>query len=188
MSDIRHVSAEQGIIEYELVRKQVKNINLRVRRDGSVSVSANRRVPVSYIDDFVAGRGAFIMRAREQYKKQRESEGACQQELRRSYSKEELAEIVKVCDEIYPVFKGYGVAYPVIKFRNMKTMWGNCRPARGIITLNSRLADKPRECVEYVVLHEFAHFIYPNHSKQFYELVEMYMPDWRERRKCLNGK
>lgn len=185
-AEIRRVSSGQYIIEYELLRKQVKNINLRVRRDGSVAVSASRRVPAAYIDDFVSGRREFIMRAIKQYDEQRERQLSEGLKPERTYSREELSEIIKLCDEIYPIFKEYGVAYPVIKFRTMKTMWGNCRPQRGIITLNRRLADVPRECAEYVVLHEFAHFIYPNHSKQFYELVEKYMPDWREHRKRLN--
>ena len=45
----------------------------------------------------------------------------------------------------------------------------------------------PAECIEYVVLHEFAHFVHPNHSKDFYALVEKLMPDWKERREMLQG-
>ena len=42
-----------------------------------------------------------------------------------------------------------------------------------------------REAIEYVALHEFAHFIHPNHSKDFYNLVENLMPDWKERKQML---
>lgn len=64
--------------------------------------------------------------------------------------------------------------------------WGSCHTVKNIITLNSRLIEVPKEAVEYVVLHEFAHFLQPNHSRAFYAVVERYMPDWRERRALLN--
>ena len=77
--------------------------------------------------------------------------------------------------------------YPELKIRYMTARWGSCQPQKGIITLNSQLIEKPRRCMEYVVLHEFAHFIHPNHSKDFYTLVESLMPDWKERKWELNG-
>ena len=63
---------------------------------------------------------------------------------------------------------------------------GSCQPKRGIITLNSQLIKVPRNCIEYVVLHEFAHYIHPNHSRQFWDFVTMMMPDWKERKKELD--
>ena len=74
-----------------------------------------------------------------------------------------------------------------MKIRNMKSRWGSCQPQRGIITLNARMIAAPREAIEYVVVHEFAHFIHPNHSKEFYTLVEQLMPDWKTRKKMLQG-
>ena len=91
----------------------------------------------------------------------------------------------QICREIYPLFKGYGVPWPKITVRDMTSCWGSCRPARAAITLNSRLIGQPRDSIEYVVLHEFAHFIHPNHSKDFYALVSELMPDWRERKEKL---
>ena len=92
-----------------------------------------------------------------------------------------------ICKEIYPLFKPYGVKYPLIKIRSMKSRWGSCQPQKGIITLNSNMIAAPREAIEYVVLHEFAHFIHPNHSKDFYGLVEKLMPDWKQRKAMLQG-
>ncbi|MCM1187217.1 MAG: M48 family metallopeptidase [Lachnoclostridium sp.] len=93
----------------------------------------------------------------------------------------------RICQEIYPAFEEYGIAYPQIKIRRMTSRWGSCQPVRGIITLNSRLIEAPRESIEYVVLHEFAHFIHPNHSKDFYAFVAKLMPDWKERKAVLNS-
>ena len=91
----------------------------------------------------------------------------------------------EICKEIYPLFQPYGVKYPLVKIRSMKSRWGSCQPQKGIITLNSKMIAAPREAIEYVVLHEFAHFIHPNHSKDFYGLVEELMPDWKERKGML---
>ena len=88
--------------------------------------------------------------------------------------------------EIYPVFQKYGVAVPVLRFRNMETRWGSCLPHKGIITLNKRLLEAPRYCIEYVVMHEFCHFIHPDHSKHFYAFLTMLMPDWKERKRILD--
>ena len=51
--------------------------------------------------------------------------------------------------------------------------------------MNSKMITAPREAIEYVVLHEFAHFIHPDHSKDFYGLVEELMPDWKVRKAML---
>ena len=75
---------------------------------------------------------------------------------------------------------------PTLRIRDMETRWGSCLAKKGIITLNKRLLEAPRHCIEYVVTHEFCHFIHPNHSKQYYAFLTMLMPDWRERKKVLD--
>ncbi len=63
----------------------------------------------------------------------------------------------------------------------MKSRWGSCIPAKQQITLNQNLIHYPIEFAEYVILHELVHFIQPNHSKAFYQIIEYYMPDYKER-------
>lgn len=92
----------------------------------------------------------------------------------------------EVISEVYPVFQKYGVAMPALRIRDMETRWGSCLSKKGIITLNKRLIEAPRNCIEYVVTHEFCHFIYANHSKPFYDFLTMLMPDWRERKAVLD--
>ena len=71
----------------------------------------------------------------------------------------------------------YHLEFPDVKIRDMKSRWGSCTPAKNSITLNRKLIHYPFEFIEYVVLHEFVHFIQPNHSKAFYNIIENYMPD-----------
>ena len=93
----------------------------------------------------------------------------------------------EIISEIYPVFQKYGVPMPTLRIRNMETRWGSCLSNKGIVTLNKRLLEAPRNCIEYVVMHEFCHFIHPNHSKQFYSFLTMLMPDWKERKIILDN-
>lgn len=70
--------------------------------------------------------------------------------------------------------------------QHMKTKWGGCTPATGTIRLNTELAKKPRECLEYILVHEMVHLLEPNHGARFQELMDAFMPMWRERRVELN--
>ncbi|CDA76479.1 M48 family metallopeptidase [Negativibacillus massiliensis] len=92
----------------------------------------------------------------------------------------------EIISEIYPIFQKYGVPIPILRIRDMETQWGSCLAKKGVITLNKRLLEAPRNCIEYVIMHEFCHFIHPNHSKRFYGFLAMMMPDWKERKTILD--
>jgi len=71
-----------------------------------------------------------------------------------------------------------------MKLRRMKRQWGNCR-SNGVITFNIHLMQTPKECIDYVIVHELAHMVHMNHSKAFHTLVEQYLPQSREKRALL---
>ena len=75
------------------------------------------------------------------------------------------------------------IARPInhISFKHMRTRWGSCNKAKGYINLNLDLITKKKEFIEYVVLHELAHLVYTNHSKDFYALISKHMPDYKAR-------
>ena len=93
--------------------------------------------------------------------------------------------IQSLCDAVFPKFQKYGIDYPEIRFRNMVSRWGSCQPKREILTFNYALVEAPLASVEYVVVHEFTHFLQPNHSRKFYQQLAMFMPDWEERKNIL---
>jgi predicted metal-dependent hydrolase len=70
--------------------------------------------------------------------------------------------------------------------QRMKTKWGGSSPQRGTIRLNLELAKKDIECLDYVILHELAHFIVPGHGERFIALLDQHMPNWRQVKKHLN--
>jgi predicted metal-dependent hydrolase len=70
--------------------------------------------------------------------------------------------------------------------QRMKTKWGSCNPRRRTIRLNTDLAKKPPQCLEYIVVHELVHLLEPTHNARFIELMEQFMPKWQHRRQALN--
>ena len=72
--------------------------------------------------------------------------------------------------------------------RKMATRWGSCNSRKGYINLSLNLIEKAPELVEYVVLHELTHLIYPHHQKSFYDFIAGLIPDFRSREKWLNKK
>jgi predicted metal-dependent hydrolase len=221
-------------IAYELVRKSVKNINLRIRPDCSVSVSANETIPASVIEKFLRKKSDYILSAIDKYayrakyvpnehsfvtgesfrylgkelrlklmqgKNEVKSDGVYlyltvpdvenseskSRQIARWYDarcRELFSQLIK---ELYPMFRKYGVVQPVLSLRDMSSRWGSCQPKRCVITLNKRLIEAPRNCIEYVIMHEFIHFLYLNHSKKFYDLLSTLMPDWRKRKGVLES-
>jgi predicted metal-dependent hydrolase len=67
----------------------------------------------------------------------------------------------------------------------MKTRWGSCNPRTGDIRLNTELAKKSQECLEYVLVHELVHVLEPSHNHRFKALMDRFMPAWRAARKRL---
>lgn len=72
-----------------------------------------------------------------------------------------------------------------ISYKIMKTRWGSCNSKKKYLNFNSILISSPPESIEYIVVHEIAHILHPHHGKEFWELVENILPDWRVRRKKL---
>ncbi len=79
-----------------------------------------------------------------------------------------------------------GVKVERVFVQKMKTKWGSCNPRTSGIRLNTDLAKKPRECLEYIVVHEMVHLLEPTHNARFVALMERLMPHWRVCREQLN--
>lgn len=219
------INAEGRLITYEIIRKNVKNLNLRVKQDGQVVVSAGSRVSEAYIEVFVRQKAEWICKALDKVQNQKgilKKEFLPEQEntvllLGKEFTlfiqaaeknKIEIAgrQIImytrhlqqpvklkkqwglwydtmarnifyEAVTELYKSVEPYGVAMPAIKIRNMKSRWGSCSVHGEAITLNKMLLQTPYECIRYVAAHELTHFIQPNHSKNFYRMLESILPD-----------
>nr|WP_208458304.1 SprT family zinc-dependent metalloprotease [Burkholderia vietnamiensis] len=79
-----------------------------------------------------------------------------------------------------------GVKARRILVQHMKTKWGSCNPVTGNIRLNTDLARKPSECLEYILVHELLHLMEPTHNARFQSLMDRFMPQWRQMRDEVN--
>jgi predicted metal-dependent hydrolase len=71
--------------------------------------------------------------------------------------------------------------------QRMKTKWGSCNPLAKSIRLNTDLAKKPPECLEYIVVHEMTHLLEPSHNQRFISLMDEFLPKWRFYKEALNN-
>ena len=178
----RNVNYNGSLIEYELTRKRVKNINLRIKTDGRVCVSANTRVPVTYIDDFVLRRGDFILSAVERFL------NVSKTQPEPLYSAEEFIELAnEEFERTFTLFKSYSIDKPLLRFKRTKSRWGSCNYSTGVITLSTNLIYCTEEQIKYVIIHEFTHLLVHDHSKAFYSIVERFCPDYKRIRKEMNN-
>lgn len=181
LPQLRMVDTPNGPVTYTLTRKAVKNLNLRVKSGGEVHISVPMRCSVRQADDFVRERSGWILNVL----RRREERQA---EPLPSVSREECAQLLgQALQRVYPLVEPFGVAYPPLKLRTLKSQWGNCHWAQGYITLNTALVRCPEELRDYVALHELVHFLHHDHGSGFYARMDALMPDWRQRRKALKG-
>lgn len=221
-------------IEFELIRKNVKNINLNVKPDMRIIVSTNSKVPLDYILKFVKEKAPWIVKnvgyfkdvqpeqisvkeyvSGESYKylgkQYRLKVEECEEESVKYYQgfielkvkdrndhlrKQKLVSewfreksVLSFQDSlkrVYPLIEKYGIKKPEIQIRTMKARWGSCIKDKNIIMLNFELIKAPKFCIDYVMLHELAHFKYRNHDGDFYNFMTMLMPDWKQRKEILD--
>lgn len=197
-------------------RKRVKNINMRLAPDGTLRVSYPFFVPLAAAEAAVlANADRFLPRAPAPPpgmllyhgaplvlrpagaagEAPRLEDGALilspagedglLREALRWRDGQARLELTRLCLAVWPRFAAV-TPFPELRFREMTSRWGSCSPARCAVTLNTRLAAVPPECAEYVVWHEFTHFLHPDHSPRFRAALTAFLPDWRRRKARLN--
>ena len=107
-------------------------------------------------------------------------------DINKWYLKEAKKVFLEELDKKYQEFK-YEIPYPSLTVRQMKTRWGVCNCNTKRVTLNLSLIKKDIKYLDYVIVHELSHLLYPNHSKDFWKCVELNMPDYKKIRKELNN-
>lgn len=92
-------------------------------------------------------------------------------------------EIQRQLEHWQPRLGLYAEAFSV---RKMKSLWGSCHVRKKCIVFNFFLIHRPKECLEYIVVHELAHLYEASHNKRFKDFLTAMMPDWKSRRRLLN--
>lgn len=200
-------------IEYDvvIVRKNNKNLYIRVKQDLKIHVSCNYfttnnmikkvldnnhdslRKMISTIEKskeksnklFYLGKGYDIIYD-ENVKDTKIVGNTIITKSEKTLDKWYKNEIINVFDERYVyVFNRFkeNIKSPILKIRDMKTRWGVYNRLRHTITLNSKLIEFDIEKIDYVIIHELSHIIHFNHSKSFWALVGKYCKNYKDIRK-----
>lgn len=165
-------------------RKGMRNIRLRVEGDGTLIVSAPPSATTDELCDAVERHATWIKRQRVRLAESPMAQAAyASDEDKRTWRVLVEAAVAPLLEIWEPII---GVRVKKLVFRNMKSRWGSCQPATGRVCINTRLALYPPRCLEYVVVHELVHMLEPSHNARFHEIMDGFLPDWRERRKLLS--
>ncbi len=171
-------------INYTLIKKKIKNINLRIDINGQIVVSAPVRCSKKEVENFILLKKEWIIKSQQRLI----NEQAHKIIIDKSRTNEAQALFEEISMQIFPLFSSVlNEIPPIIKVRDMKTRWGVCHIKKRYISLNLQLLSKPMPCIKYVILHEYVHFLVPNHSQKFWQTLEVYMPNYKEIRKLLKN-
>jgi predicted metal-dependent hydrolase len=89
-------------------------------------------------------------------------------------------------ERLFPWFAERGHRMPILRVKRMRTRWGSLSQ-RGYINLSLSLMRYPLAVIDYVVMHELCHLEYMHHGPEFHALMDRRMPDWRQRKQCLES-
>ena len=194
-----------GELPVSVTVKRVRNLNLRVRRDGSVCLSVPPHVSAERIQGFLDERAGWIAAHRKAVlDRDRDGTGTADMPdrvggallhyalwgvvreahepitgdgLRELYRNEVSARLSEVIPRMEAAIGAHAMGW---QLRLMKTRWGSCTPRTGRIRINIQLAAYPPECLDYVVAHELAHLLEASHNDRFHAIVARAIPNERE--------
>lgn len=172
------IDGAEEAISVEIVYTQRKSLGLQIKSDGRVYA----RVPAGTADGviryFIEKHTAWILQKRSGLLAPKTPVTRLP-EVTSEAGKRQIRRLVT--QRVAHYAELMGVAYGRISMRNQKTRWGSCS-SDGNLNFNCRLLFVPQELVDYVVVHELAHRRHMDHSPAFWQEVERYLPDYRERR------
>ena len=159
--------------EYQIIYSKIKNVYIQIK-DGKVLIKAPKNINKSKIDLIIKSKKDWINKNLEKSRRKEERE-----EL---YTQEEFRNIIEnISNELIRLT---GLVPNKVRIRNIKYAWGSCSQNKNI-TINYNLIKYDKNVIRYVIIHELCHLKYMNHSKKFWNLVERYMPDYKNIRKEL---
>ncbi len=167
------------VIGYTLKRSNRRTVAIRINEDGGVEVRAPKHISIKIIEEFLSQKSSWIER------KQHE----VAQNKRPTLTQDRLIQLADIAKDTLPQRCSYfadvmGVKYTGIKITKAATRWGSCS-SKNSLCFSCRLMLTPKEAQDYVVVHELAHIIKKDHSREFWAIVESVMPDYKQRRKLL---
>lgn len=158
-------------MEYKIIYSRIKNVYIHIK-NGEVIVKAPRRVSEKEIDKIVKSKEEWIKKTLEKTNIKIEKE--------KLYTDEEFKTIVE--ETANELVKETGLVPNKVRIRDIKYAWGSCSANKNI-TISYKLICYSQDAIKYVILHELCHIKYMNHSKDFWNLVATFMPNYKEIKK-----
>lgn len=157
--------------EYEIKYSKIKNIYIQIK-NGKIIIKAPKKVSKKEIEKIVEQKTEWIQKTIEKENKK--------QEKKPKYTKEEFKKIIE--KNSTELIQKTGLKPNKITIKQIKYAWGSCSSKKNI-TINLELIKYSEQAIKYVILHELCHIKHMNHSKEFWNLVEKYMPDYKQIKK-----
>lgn len=177
-----HIHNGQIEIQIQVIRSNRKTLGLEIKENLEVYARIPLRTTDKHLKEFVQKNERWIFRKYQEVKDEAAKRPAHSRPLPTEAEKREILE--KIAGRVYHYEKIMNLSANRITVKNQKTRWGSCSSKKNL-NFNYKLAYMPQEILDYVVVHELAHLRHMNHSREFWALVEQYLPDYRQRRNWL---
>ena len=195
MASVRKLVLGSREVTVEFERKRIRNINVRVRRDGTLYCSLPYYASVSEAEAFIISKQDYLLKSLDSVINDEKTKSLSRQFvdgevftiLGKPYVLKVLASSKNSCRAEDGVITLEVTDTSDYRTRYMTYEKWRRRCIRSELKFSYRLFEKDREIIRYVVVHEFAHFIEPNHSSRFWAIVADIVPDYIELRKRLNS-
>ena len=159
---------KKEIDKYEIIYSKIKNVYIQIK-DGKVIIKAPKRISEKELEKIIEKKSDWIEKNLEKTSQKQEKPAL--------YTEEQFKKIVeKNANEL---INTTGLIPRKIRIRDIKYAWGSCSNNKNI-TINKKLISYSELAIRYVILHELCHLKYMNHSKDFWDLVQKYMPEYKK--------
>ena len=159
------------MLEYEIIYSKIKNVYIQIK-EGKVILKVPKKVSKKEIEKIIEQKSDWIRKTLEKEIKKQEKEPL--------YTKEKFKEIIE--NNANELIQETGLRPNKITIKQIKYAWGSCSSKKNI-TINLELIKYSEQAIRYVILHEICHLKYMNHSQEFWNLVQKYMPEYKEIKK-----
>ncbi len=177
-----YVTDGQRDIRVQVIRSGRRTMGLEIKADLEVYARVPRETADRQIKEMVSKYERWISRKYQEAEREAAQSQASSRPLPTEEEKKEILD--RIAGRVRHYEKIMGLSCNRITVKNQKTRWGSCSNKKNL-NFNYKLAYMPEKILDYVVVHELAHLRQMNHSREFWSLVERYLPDYRERRKWL---